>query len=703
MTTRAPAQAHAPREGFRPDLEGLRAIAVVLVLLYHASVPGVTGGYIGVDVFFVLSGFLITGLLIRELDATGTISLAGFYARRVRRLLPAAMVLILATVVGSVLVLSPLRAGDVAQDGIAAALYASNLRFAFQATDYLQSELPPSPLLHLWSLGVEEQFYLFWPALLLLATGGVTRVGSARMRRIALLAGVVAVASFGLSLWLTTASEPWAFFSLPTRAWELGIGAILAVGAGRLARLPGSAATAAGWLGLGMIVAGALVIDTATPFPGPAALLPTVGCALAMLPGMASQASLPARLLGWAPARFMGRISYSLYLWHWPLLVLPLAVAGGTLPLVARVGLMVLAVPIAYASQHWLEDPIRRGRFVGLVPRRNLAMAGAVSLAVATTSLGLGFATTNRLAAATAAVVDPAAASGDAPIPTLVAGTPAPDQTLPPPPGGPVPAGLTPSLAAARDDQPATYADGCHVDQSSDAVPDCVYGDPASGTTVVLFGDSHAAEWFPALARLAMERDWRLVSLTKSACTPAEMTIWNSDFKRPYAECDRWRSAAIARIQSERPDLVIVGSSHPYTVAGTNGPGPSDGGKALVAGLTQTLDQLRPLAGGVVLIGDTPKFDVDPPDCLSRHLDNVLACAEPRAGTIDAAWLAAEAGLAARAGASFVDPTDWACPTDPCPVVIGRYLVFRDQHHLATPFVTALRSRLLAELPLPGG
>ncbi len=692
------------RERFRPDLEGLRAIAVVLVLLYHASVPGVTGGFVGVDVFFVLSGFLITGLLIRELDASGTISLAAFYARRARRLLPAAALLILVTVIASTVVLSPLRVGEVTRDGIAAALYTSNLRFAFQATDYLQSELPPSPLLHLWSLGVEEQFYLFWPALLLLATRGAARVGS---WRIGLLAVVVATGSLALSLWLTTANQPWAFFSLPTRAWELGIGAILAVGAGRLARLPGLVATTAGWLGLGMIAASGLVIDTNTPFPGIAALLPTVGCALAMLPGMASQASMPARLLGWAPARFMGRISYSLYLWHWPLLVLPLAVAGGSLPLVARVGLMVLSVPIAYASQHWLEDPIRHGRIVGIVPRRNLALAGAVSLAVATMSLGLGFVTTQRLAAATAGPTGAGGATtvatGDAPIPNLVTGSPSPLQTVPPPPDGPVPAGLTPSLQAARNDQPRTYSDGCHLDQSSITIPECVYGDPAGSTTIVLFGDSHAAEWFPALARLATERDWRLVSLTKSGCTPAQLTVWSTNLKRAYDECDRWREAAVARAGAEHPDLVIVGSSHPYTSAGSNGPAAADGGQALQAGLAQILQRLRPLAGAVVLIGDTPKFDADPPDCLSQHLDHVLACAEPRAQATDATWLGVEAILAAQAGAAFVDPTAWACPTDPCPVVIDRYLVFRDQHHLATPFVTALRDILAAALPLPGG
>jgi peptidoglycan/LPS O-acetylase OafA/YrhL len=688
----------------------LRAVAVLLVLAYHARIPGFPGGYIGVDVFYVVSGFLITGLIVRELRATGRVDLLTFYARRARRLLPAALVVIALTVIASAIVLPPLRVPDVAADGAAAALYVSNIRFAAQATDYLQAELDPSPLLHFWSLGVEEQFYLFWPALLLLAT----RASTNKRVRVGMVAASVVVASFALSLWLTTASAPWAFFSLPSRAWELGIGALLAVGAHRLAMLPRRLAGLAGWFGLAMIVASALLIDTSTPFPGMAALLPTVGTALAMLPGMrgSTEAPEPARLLGWRPARFLGRISYSLYLWHWPILVLPTAVAGEALPLPVRVGLMLAAIPIAYASQRWLEDPIRRGRLVGLVPRRNLALAGALSIAVAATSLGLGFVTTQRLAAATS--VEPGATAP--PLPDLggLSATPSPSTslesprasatadspaTLPPPPGGPIPADLIPSLTRARDDVPSIYADGCHLEQADTTIPECAFGDAGSPTVVVLLGDSHAAQWFPALERLAVERSWRLVSMTKSACTPAWITVWNTTFKRAYAECDDWREGVMERVAAERPALVVMASSHPYRSAGNGAPAAADGGVALAAGLEETLDRLESLAGAVVLLGDTPKFGEDPPECLSAHLDDSLACAEPRASMIDEAWRATEASIARASGATFIDPTDWACPTDPCPAVVGRYLVYRDEHHLATPYVVALRERLAAALP----
>jgi hypothetical protein len=420
----------------------------------------------------------------------------------------------------------------------------------------------------------------------------------------------------------------------------------------------------------------------------------------------------------------MGRISYSLYLWHWPLLVLPTAVAGATLPLPVRVGLMLAAIPVAWASQRWLEDPIRRGRLVGTVPRRNLVLAGALSVAVASASLGLGFVTTQRLSAASGGSGNGAGADGPGPLPELgglaptptpppVASpgasaspgvaSPSPSVSLPPPPGGPLPAGLTPALGDARTDLPTIYGNGCHLSQPAVTIPDCVFGDPGSSTTVVLFGDSHAAQWFPALERLATERHWRLVSLTKSGCTPAWITVWNTNLKRAYRECDEWRERVLERVATERPDLLIVASSHPYPSAGSGGPADADGGVALAAGLDETIGRLVPLATAVALIGDTPKFDLDPPDCLSAHLDDTLACSEPRARMVDSTWLATEARIAGERGAAFVDPTNWACPTDPCATVVGRYLVYRDQHHLATPYVIALRDRLAAALPDPAG
>jgi hypothetical protein len=206
-------------------------------------------------------------------------------------------------------------------------------------------------------------------------------------------------------------------------------------------------------------------------------------------------------------------------------------------------------------------------------------------------------------------------------------------------------------------------------------------------------------QWFPALERLATERSWRLVSLTKSGCTPAWITVWNTNLKRPDTECDEWRGGVLARVAAERPRLVIVASSHPYPSAGTSGAQPPDGGQALAAGLATTLDRLVPLTEVVALIADTPKFDFDPPECLSAHLDDVLACTRPRGEMLDDAWLATEATIASAHGAAFVDPTGWACPTDPCASVIGRYLVYRDRHHLATPYVLALRDRLAGALP----
>ena len=673
------------RLGFRPDLEGLRAIAVGLVLLYHARVPGFSGGYVGVDVFYVLSGFLITGLIVRELNETGHLSLPAFYARRARRILPAAMFVLLATVVAAAVALPPLRVPDLVGDSIAAGLYVSNIRFALQATDYLQSQQDPSPLLHYWSLAVEEQFYLLWPALLLLVwlSGG-------RTRRLGAVVLFLAVASLAASIVVTDLAAPWGFFSLPTRAWELGIGAILAIGAARVALLPRRLAATAAAAGLGLIVLAGVAFDDATAFPGIAALIPTAGAGLFIAAGLPSPLVAPSRMLAFAPFRWLGRISYSLYLWHWPVVVIPAALATGEISLRYRVALLLLSVVLAAASYQWIEEPVRRGRIVGLRPAGALALAAGSIALVVTTSLASGVWADSRLSAGATAASPASSLAPSSGTPTVSSGPTARPRTA----GGPVPADLTPSLLRARDDLPVVYSDGCHLNAEATTPPECAFGVPTSSRTVVLFGDSHAAQWFPALEALSASQGWRLVSLTKSGCPSVDVTIWHTTLKRVYTECDQWRRIALERIAVEHAAVVVVSNAgaHPLWVNG-NVLDALKNPDLWATGLRKTLEALRAIGTKAVLIEDTPRSRFDPPVCLSSHPLDVLACATDLRRAL-AQRTEVEGAVAAEFGDRWIDPVSLVCPSDPCPVVIRDLLVYRDSHHLTATFARDLAEAL---------
>ena len=698
----SPAAARSSADSFRPDLEGLRGIAILLVLAFHAGIPGIGGGFIGVDVFYVLSGFLITGLLLRERERTGRISLRAFYARRARRILPAAAAILVVTLVAAALVISPLDLPRVARDAVAVALSAGNIRFALGATDYFAADLAPSPFLHYWSLGVEEQFYLVWPALLVIAM----RLGRPRVAAALVLAAVVAL-SYAISLYLTDASAAWAFYSLPTRAWQLALGGLIAAGTAWHGRVSDRAMAGIGWAGLFAVVAAGVLIDPTTmPYPGVAALAPTLGAGAVILAG--GRGGPLAAVLSHPWLRFLGKISFSLYLVHWPMLVLPATELGigEELPFVVRMALVVAAVVAAWASYRWIEEPFHRGRRLSMSAGRTVALGGATIVITAVFALGVGVYATRALDAVSGTgLVEPTDATAWTPPPTTEPGAtsspggPSPSPAAPTPtpaptPSGPqpVPRNLRPSLATARDDWERIEPDGCTLGHLQTKPPDCVYGDPKGAKTVVLVGDSHAAQWFPALEVIAKAEGWRLIPLTKLSCRFVDMRMYSLILKREYFECTTWRALVVAELQRLKPDLVVVAAARDLRPMVAGDDDPRLQGLAMARFLVQ-------IPGQVAILVDTPQSNYDIPACLALHRADMRACETSRAEAFSARHLILEQTAAEASGATLVDLSDTVCAADPCPVVTGRLLMWRDSQHFTATYAASLAGVLFAALP----
>ncbi|MDT0342445.1 acyltransferase family protein [Streptomyces litchfieldiae] len=670
----APADHHA----WRADIQGLRAVAVLLVVLSHAGVRRLDGGYVGVDVFFVISGFLITSLLARELAATGGISIRRFYARRALRLLPAATLVALVTLGGARLFLSPVRFEEYAGDALASLLQAVNLRLAGAETDYLSEGAPPSPFQHFWSLAVEEQFYLLWPLLLLLGGRAARRSRRGSAAR-TLPLGALCLVSFALSAWVTVNSASWAYFGSHTRAWELGAGSLLALFAGRLTRLPAAVSAAMTWTGLAAVALAALWFDQDTPFPGYHALLPVLGTVLVLAGGCAPARFGARRLLGARPFTWLGGLSYGWYLWHWPLLVLGPNALDRPASVPLALALSASALLLAWLTLLLVENPVRfHAAFTGR-PGRALG-------------LGLGLSAGGTALALTAAVLAP-------PIPTggMAPGLRAALATAPDPSarlavllagsGALLPSNLTPPLTEIKDGRSAIYRDGCHVGRETTRVPDsCVYGDPTSETVVVLFGDSHAAQWFPALDRLAREHGWKLVSLTKASCkVPAVTTVKDGE---PYAECDAWRENALAAIDALRPSLVIVSSSDAAEPAHPA----ADPARQWARGYQDTLGRLVDTGGEVAVMLDNPWPKWDGVECAAAYPLELDHCAGQLSGAFrDAERRELTREAARRAGVAVIDPAPWLCsPEGTCPVIVGDTAVYRDESHVNEAYAEAI-------------
>jgi len=721
MTVRQEAVASGPRrverrtsrKGFRPDIEGLRAVAVIAVVLYHAGIPGFGGGFIGVDVFFVISGFLITGLLWREVATTNTVALGRFYGARARRLLPAAATVGIATALVVAVVLPPLQARSVFLDGIACALYAGNYRFAMHGTDYLASDLPPSPFQHYWSLGVEEQFYLVWPVLIIGTAWLVHRLragAAARATPYAVVLVLVAAASLAAAVLWTRTSPAWAFFSLPTRAWELAAGGLVALSIHQWRRLPLLPATIVGWGGLALIVLTCTQLGPRTPYPGTAALLPVLGTALVIGAGPVTGGLGVGRVLCRPAMRAIGRVSYSWYLWHWPVLLLMPPLLGEPAGLPARLSATAVSGGLAVITLHLVENP---GRFAAALRRSakaSLTVAAAASAAAACACMlllnvvpvpvGHGAAAPRaNIVAVPPTTIAPAMSPEEAAVQHAFAQ--ARDAVAASAGLRAVPSNLDPPLAKAPADKAAVFVNGCVRSWREIGQGECATGDIASPTTVALVGDSHAAMWNPAFQHLAEQRHWRLETLAKVTCPLQDLHITSPYLGREYTECEQWRAQIVNRLKAEHPRLVVLDMSRRYGADF----GFTSYDPAWIDTLGRTVAQLRSIGAAVLVLGPVPDPGSSVPTCLSGHVDDATACAPARPVAVDDGGVSAERAATTAGGGHYADLTDLFCTADRCPVIVGNTLVFRDDNHVTTEYAQLLTPVFgaLADRALAGG
>lgn len=684
--------------GFRADIEGLRTVAVGLVLVYHAGIHLVPGGFIGVDVFFVISGFLITGMLIREISKTGRVSIVTFYARRMRRLLPASTLVLLATAGLTWWIGPPLQRSDYGGDIVASSAWFVNWRFAERSVDYHAEGIGASPVQHFWSLAVEEQFYLLWPLLLLLIAFAVRRTGVGLRVLAATTLIVIVVPSFVWSVVMSHDEPARAFFVTTTRLWELGIGALLAVVAPLAKRVPALLARVMSWTGLAVIIASAFILEATDVWPGYLAIAPTVGTAAVIFAGSRSQSDTPF-LLRLKPMVWVGAISYSLYLWHWPLLV---AAGWHWGDVGQRLGLAVVAFSFipAWVSYRLVENPLRRLPIFERVPA--LAVSVGVNLAILGALAGLVLANTvPRASSLEGAEATLTAGSGARSLQydgVNVSGVELTMESIP----------FVPDLVDAPQDRMQTTAD-CHADFDVVEPEVCVHGAPNGDLTVFLAGDSKAAQWGDAIEEVAARNEWVFESATKSACAFAEVLREGAD-GRPYEACPEFSKNLEQMLIANPPDIVLVSQRH--------GTGFDENGElstqAMVEGLARTWGTLEEAGIDVVVLLDNPAPTQLPSnaagnilDCLASHMDDPWDCAFPYEAGFDASGAPSQLAAAELVPeVDVIDMSDTLCNDDICPPIIGGALVYRQGSHVTNTYARSttpvLEDRLLSVLQLGG-
>ena len=619
---------------------------MLIVVAYHTGMREFAGGFVGVDVFFVLSGYLITGLLMREAAGTGRIDIRRFYARRARRLLPASALMLLTVVCAALILYSPLDQVGFSRTAISTAAYASNFFFLSQSTNYFAPDINSNPLLHTWSLGVEEQFYLVWPIVVLLAS----RRGRSRRMLIGVMAAIT-ILSFAAFSFLVRSHRPWAFFPPYSRAWEFGIGALIALAPPHGLRSPRLKARAIGFVGLLVVILTPFLSSSDRILFPVVTLLAVAGTAGILSAGAGSGVG---RILAREPLPGIGRLSYSWYLWNWPLLVMVEKWANKppatqAFPLYGRVLCAFASLGLAALTHHLVENPIRYSPWLSLRPALSLGFAFAV------TAGGIGGALLwQNLAERNPQYV---------------------------------------RYARAVNDKSRIYDLGCRALGSRPR--ECVFGDPASATTLVLFGDSHAAQWFPALEDIADRQRWRLLTLIKADC-PAASSGFSPRQQAVTSDCAGWGKAAMQRILILHPALVIAGNAGQIDVRRPGHLRARFSYDDWREACHRTLAGLDSAGVRTILLRDSPMPNFDVPRCLA----NVAwrgsgTCSVARSTALDEGVFRADREAAAGLSrVTIVDMSDQICGPAVCEPMDNGLVVYRDSHHLTASFA-ATRARAL--------
>jgi len=605
-----------------PQIQALRALAASLVLIYHADL--LPGGYIGVDIFYVISGYLITGILLRELENTNSINFPSFYARRFKRLLPSSVVVIVFTGVMSWVFLPASMRQNIGKELIAASTYISNYLFAFWNNDYQNQGVTPSPFIHFWSLAVEEQFYLFWPiALFVLYKFG-------QRRGVFIGIASIGAVSFIFSLFLTQSSPIWSFYILPTRAWELALGGLLLV-------VPKKIFSRGQWslIATVMIVFGAVQFNDRTAFPGTAAILPVLATSLLIL-SLDKWPPLISHIGENRVTQWLGEISYPLYLWHWPILVIPTICLSRSLNMWEIVGLLLLTTLLAGLTHTFVETPIRYRKWSN---RKTFVITGFVTSALIALGLFIFATYSNSIS---------------------------------------IPGYGKYSLDEIKK-LPAINVDGCNRKLGQVISPACTYGDIKASRTIILYGDSHAAQWFPALDKIGRENNFKIISLTKSTCPAAEVEKELIGIYR-VKECQAFRDYAVERISKEKPLAVIMSGMQPFFEPYTK----RDALTWWLIGESIALNRIKPHTKYAIYLSDTPLPQQDIPQCLAAGRGSKCDDSKPINPTVATGLLA-------------IDPTPWLCGKD-CPAVVDGIVAYRDKSHISHAMSEHLAPNLLASL-----